>query len=463
MAQAPTYGSPQAVQNKTAMLPPPPPQAHSSSPTSIDANLSEAFDNKGPYKKALDESYGRLAFKAVRLWKEKNHIRDSQTEQVFTACYRIGVTNRRCLMDVLCLGNLQLSKKNDIAVRRALDLVKKAPDGPLIYLWEMVNPNTKLAPSANQLEKVLRYAEDYVEKKNHDAAFLIDHYKHTSWQKARSQQGERAYMMDDKTKLWSNSHVERFDELKKAMRSVWANYSAVEMDLPMKQPMREVGYTANWTQRWKDHLSHSSTNYLMGLFDAICGVFEQQIGAKFTMAGEVIFKIWHPAQATSAESFFMTICRADTASGRGFSYENPGTLVLSPEDLKYNYEERTQWMLDHMPYFENVEADEKRRAELDEMRREIERRKKIVADLKKIQEIKAQIHNSTQAAITAANAAANTSQGEVLDGDEYKQRLEKAIAVRKGTVEGLMMLTEAHDTDERLTAEEAVKVARSQE
>ncbi|KAF2164194.1 hypothetical protein M409DRAFT_56891 [Zasmidium cellare ATCC 36951] len=255
------------------------------------------------------------------------------------------------LLRVIAYGNLQLKKQQDAKIRAQLQYWRSRPHRqPGIYMLELVHRDTKQSLSVNQLKFVLRKAIDYVELRDHNAAFLIDNaFKRTS--AADVLNGARRYMkapIQSQTFFQFAHHVEQM--CAKIPQNRW--------DEPMAQPMREVGYGQYAIGRIGDHNSHNSSNYLMGLFDAICKAFEQELGGRYTIIGEVIFQCWDEEQCCPAEELFTCIAQADIASGRGFCHSDAGTTAMKAEgDEQFDWDEIRMDALKTSPYLANMRVE----------------------------------------------------------------------------------------------------------
>ena len=197
------------------------------------------------------------------------------------------------ILNVIIHGNMQHKKKRDAALRRSLNAVAIRNDKqPGIYMLELVEQSTAIAPSPNQLLTVLRIADDYANRNSQSTttcdsatALLIDTWKGNK--KATLQDminGDRHY-------LPGKTQVDKYKVFRRNLKKLWNGFTPAEMDLPMSQPLREVGYSKDCKERLKKHYKHTNSNYIMGLLDAICHRFARQLGGTFTIfdKGEVIF------------------------------------------------------------------------------------------------------------------------------------------------------------------------------
>lgn len=189
-------------------------------------------------------------------------------------------------------------------------------------MLELVDANTKEAPSANDLQKMLEVAEDYVEKRDPMGAWRIDSCRgqQVPWQ--QSSFGVRKYINKP-------AHGREFYKLKVAMEGLWAGWTPAQKGEPMRQPMREVGYSMDGLKRLKDHYAHRDSNYLMNLFEAICEVNSGALGGKYKMHGEVVYLMWREEQAMLSEELFTALGQADTATGRGFCHADAGDTATT--------------------------------------------------------------------------------------------------------------------------------------
>lgn len=64
---------------------------------------------------------------------------------------------------------------------------------------------------------------------------------------------------------------------------------------PLDILLKEVGYTKDLASRLKDHQTHTSSNYLMNLTEAILrvGLEQKNISIYYTIKQHVLYYCWH--------------------------------------------------------------------------------------------------------------------------------------------------------------------------
>ncbi|KAK5173212.1 uncharacterized protein LTR77_003334 [Saxophila tyrrhenica] len=328
------------------------PQTTSAPPPTAYSTLATA---ESPFIKPRKRGFHHLAKKVLDRYAHFSQIKAIRKHDAYREFIYMLATTDDALLDVIIHGNLQLKQTQDARVKDALDyLHRRAHLQPGIYMLELVDRVTNQAPSPNQLEQILQYADDYVEKRDPQAALLIDQYKKKKWATLQDMKnGDRAYMLNTK-------HRTKYREMRAAMKRLWANYTAAEMDLPMRQPMREVGYSKDCVERLQDHYAHRSSNYLMGLFDAICRVFASQLGGDFTIVdkGDIIYLAWRDQQPMLAETLYTALAQADTGHGRGFCHADPGDTATSHyKESSFKWSTMQQDVLTTSPFLRNINAE----------------------------------------------------------------------------------------------------------
>ena len=130
--------------------------------------------------------------------------------------------------------------------------------------------------------------------------------------------------------------------------------------------MREVGYSIDGLERLKAHYKHTNSNYLMGLFDAIGTVCSDELGAVFTVKGEVICLNWNEDQPMMVEELFTALAQADTITGRGFCHADAGDTAnkhyTKDGKEKFDWAKAQKDTLVHGCYLANM-AEEMNRVE----------------------------------------------------------------------------------------------------
>jgi len=209
-------------------------------------------------------------------------------------------------------------KKGDLYKKlRALRNLPKEIKIPSIYIQYLVDRDGKSPPKKDLIE-ILDYAETYIngiddhtDNSSHHLAITVDQARPSQlWTKNGAMKGQRRYISGVqavKCRAWIEASRQRLESLAD--------------DTIISRPWAECGYAAEPNERLKEHASHSSSNYLMNLTDAIC---QTKMGGKYVIEQFVVYQIFHYTQAMYGEILASRLGLVYTKQGGGFSHEAAG-------------------------------------------------------------------------------------------------------------------------------------------
>lgn len=244
-----------------------------------------------------------------------------------TKCSFIERTANNILMSMdkrvlhgLVRGNLPILYRNDGIVKQIINrltpatLVMRETEQPTIYINYIVDRH---GYGLNAVERTLliQRLRQYINKVDHDFATQVDTYIDISkWSFLQSHRGDRKYLGDGETEKDRRDIVERF------CSNLQNNTLKLGPHCHL-YPFREVGYTDNSMVRLEQHRKHNSSNFLMNLIQAICGV---EFVSKFTLDQYVVARLWEAEQATVGEIIVTRIADGYVDSGVGMSFWSAG-------------------------------------------------------------------------------------------------------------------------------------------
>lgn len=122
----------------------------------------------------------------------------------------------------------------------------------------------------------------------------------------------------------------------------------------MDQALRDVGYARNCSDRIAQHRSHSSSNYLMNLVEAIGGV----LNYSYRNVAAVIGLCSEPEQAVVGEILWSCIGQSYLDTGRGYNHESAGKSNRSADDVRtLQWAAWQNWAYEKSPFEKNREED----------------------------------------------------------------------------------------------------------
>ena len=237
-----------------------------------------------------------------------------------------------------------------------LEARAKAETQPCHYLFEFVDGDG-LSPTPKEILQMVEVAEKYAgsDPRDWDTVERVDMWK--PWnafsREDMEQNGVRRYLQSTKAKR----------NLRTFLDNLKAFLKGEPQDQPLLQPLREAGYSKDGPGRISSHKSHNSSNYLMNLFEAIAaGVF----GWDYRNKASIIYLCFEREQAAVGEIVWSCLAQAYTKTGRGFSHAPAGVTTTSADRDDLRWLKNDAWVkwqrhaLDHSPFRENREDDQKR-------------------------------------------------------------------------------------------------------
>ncbi|KAB2579653.1 LisH domain-containing protein [Lasiodiplodia theobromae] len=206
-------------------------------------------------------------------------------------------------------------------------------DAPAIYHILLVDKDGN-SPSANELTQVIKVLRKYPNKGEWELANKIDQMVGSDAKNRfttdTAKQGRRRYLCDlDEYKV-KEHRVQNLEEFCDALERRIQNIPQADRDKPLEAPLRYFGYGDAFT-RTKCHLTHKSSNYIMGLVDAVL-----------------------------SEILFTAIGDGYIDDGGGFSHEPAGSNNWSGQKTTdRQWERAAKWTLKHTPYIQNLELHRK--------------------------------------------------------------------------------------------------------
>jgi hypothetical protein len=172
-----------------------------------------------------------------------------------------------------------------------------------IYLNCFVNRSGK-GPSKEELLRIVDVVERYVEDEEDELAKAIDHQisiGHFQWKK-----GHRRYLMD-RNKTWKQGRKENILLFCASLRRRF------EVSGSTIRVLTEAGYTIGPSKRAGEHAKHSSSNYLMNLFEAAA----KYLGLSYRMKFLVVLHCFRPSHGAIGEMVVTRLAQAYTSYAGG--------------------------------------------------------------------------------------------------------------------------------------------------
>ena len=256
------------------------------------------------------------------------------------------MTSDALLLKHFVAGDLPFEVKRNQALASRLKILEKSYDKnerPTIYVHYLVN-SQGVSPTPAEIQAVLEIAEEYVDsggkgnaKKNYAAA-KID----SAVGSPRAPSDKRRDVKDSQLTVFRDFLRYTRDR----MKMLPANQG-------VERPMTEVGYATKPTDRLKQHRSHSSSNYLMNLVEAI---FISR-GTKYKMQHYVVFECIHIPHAMFAEILYSRLGLCYTTQGGGFSHHAAGESHGGVEKVALQYWENMQKVYKGLCFTKNIKQE----------------------------------------------------------------------------------------------------------
>jgi hypothetical protein len=211
-------------------------------------------------------------------------------------------------------GNLARAAMTDKELGRKLQQLYDAGNAkPCIYEHYLVN-NDGIAPTPNMLYDAMDTIELYLkgrgksDRASSAVAAKIDNAIKPRTRGYDSDGGERRYCknitQEGNVNLWIEATRDRLYDL--------------DPDEPLKRTLVEVGYALNGPERLQQHRSHSNSNYIMNLVEAVFSISNYK--ERYFMKQFIVHHIYRASHAMYEEILIARLGLGYTCFGGGFSY-----------------------------------------------------------------------------------------------------------------------------------------------
>ncbi|KAI6915016.1 hypothetical protein KC318_g263 [Hortaea werneckii] len=302
-------------------------------------DLERTFREKGLY--ALVSRVLRAETDAYSTW---NGVPTSLIEQ---SGYSIAATTHPKILSACIRGNWTRNKKTDKTLASVLRMLKQralSMKHPFIYLNEVADANGH-SPSPRELKQAIEVARAYYNGSDLAMAKRIDSFTKPFRTPAQDRDPNfRKYIMSSRRPAVSAKRLTTGRAFCKHLEDRLA--ACQSQDEPLDVALVEVGYTHDADVRLKNHQRHTSSNYIMNLFDAILNLLFPQ---KYLLHQYVIYSCCAAAEVALAESFFSRCADCYIGRGGGFSFYAAGISVRSAYiyDTQH-WEDAVQWARKYM-------------------------------------------------------------------------------------------------------------------
>jgi hypothetical protein len=157
-----------------------------------------------------------------------------------------------------------------------------------------------------------------------------------------------------------------------------SNEDPADQNKPLAMPLCEIGYSADCVKRLGQHENHQSSNYIMNLCEAVCGMMgiRRKLSKDYKMHQYVIYYCCEPAQGILAELFFTRVGHGYIMKGGGFSHYPAGLsndTVLKGEGRSnwVHWDKLERFAAEYSPLEQNVEWARTRRKAKNEARKKL--------------------------------------------------------------------------------------------
>ena len=202
---------------------------------------------------------------------------------------------------------------------------------PVIYLNELCD-RAGSSPTTIQWKRVLLLTQLYITpgQGSDELAARVDQlssWRSDNWPRRLARLGLRRY-----TELRSYQEYGS-EEPCKSRRDIVQHFidrmtervvqaeSAGKSHIPFDAAVIEIGYTINPSRRLREHRSHSHSNYLMNLSEAL---FEHVYPNYFPIKQVILFSCWLRTHPWLGEIIFTQLCQGYTVNAGGFSHYPAG-------------------------------------------------------------------------------------------------------------------------------------------
>ncbi|GAB7322751.1 hypothetical protein MBLNU13_g05331t1 [Cladosporium sp. NU13] len=266
----------------------------------------------------------------IHVWMEENNDKGclrgwEHSTTLEMAVQYILITTPRPVLDGLMHGDLARKARlpqNDRLRRALLRADRQASDKqvkqPCIYAIFLVNKTHGLAPTWEEIIKIEKSLRTYVDDADFanevDCVFGLGRTG-----KAVSTDTTRRYLARSQENAPQEKRLEDLLAFCKGLRArilEAKQQPGYNVKNRMATPLCEVGYTNDAVRRKTQHQTHTESNALMNLVDAVC---RHLYGTKYTMEFFVIYCIPESILVGLAEHLFSTLCQSYHKGGTGFN------------------------------------------------------------------------------------------------------------------------------------------------
>ncbi|KAF2207414.1 hypothetical protein CERZMDRAFT_88468 [Cercospora zeae-maydis SCOH1-5] len=242
------------------------------------------------------------------------------------------------VVKALCGPGLRWSKLRDPELLQKLNnLRESAVSRPCHYVIEFVHKHGN-GPTVGEMRGIIKATRDYLEVDDPTDAqaklavrvdgwdcVLLQHQQDNIWYG-----GKRRYLFSDGKSLEDTRDTRR-PKILEFLEQLEALLEDFADDDQMPFLLKDVGYTVNGDPRLAQRESHTSSNAIMNLIEAVSiALFGED---KYRMKGDVMFICGLPEQAEAGEVFWSLLCDSYTWTGRGFNGVDAGNNQVS---MKYH-------------------------------------------------------------------------------------------------------------------------------
>ncbi|GAB7353786.1 hypothetical protein MBLNU459_g4169t1 [Dothideomycetes sp. NU459] len=266
-------------------------------------------------------------------------------------------TMEPAILDGIVRGNLAARVHTEPELKEVIEELEDAGlHLPGIYGNFLVN-RKGVALSVSDTYEASQLARRYYGRARGDLkmAFEIDLAMSPRVAPADSENGVRKYLCPSLTEpTFHPGRAEKLAVFCDALERCCKSIPRDAWNEPMPHPLCEFGYGKFPASRITDHATHSSSNFIMNLFDAICRVnFEG-----YKIKGYNLYSIPAPYLISLSEIFVTRIGQGYASGGGGFSYALAGDVDSSANDVP-----TVDWMLvgNTRAYIAEREKDKKKR------------------------------------------------------------------------------------------------------
>lgn len=263
--------------------------------------------------------------------------------------YDIVVSTHTLLMKSLVYGNLaedKLTNPSLLTELKRMENLVSSRGYPGIYHQQLTNDRGE-SPTPAELLQAINLAEQYAQLKGKSMTPAqvrkIDMWVDTThstnimpgipfWK--QNSNGRRYLTQPKDTSRWVTGRATNLETFCDALRERIGDLDIRLHSVPLEGPLCEIGWSINLEKRMASHAKHVQSNFIMNLFEAICGIL---FPGRFRIRQNIIYLCWQPTQPGPAEVFFTRVCQGYIDTGTGFSHANAGNNNESGTSLPQDH------------------------------------------------------------------------------------------------------------------------------